>query len=206
MTRGTFRTAAMVALLASSASVSATTLEVDFRTWTGADNQSSFTVGNVTATASGGAGTLYQDGTDGLGVRGGETDEVDRLEQLLIDWDGILNVTGVYITDLFPSPDGPLGIGEVGSVTLGLANGGTQQVVFWGGNSTGPNGEQYVGFGNGILATDMTFAAFPRINWDLNNEFSVAGFNATAVPSPTPLALIGIASLALVVVRRRTGH
>ena len=64
-------------------------LAVDFRTWVGADNQATWTVGNVTAASTPlSSTTLYQDNVDGLGVRPGELDEIDGAENLNVTFSG----------------------------------------------------------------------------------------------------------------------
>ena len=87
-------------------------LFIDFRDdpWPDAYDEHEWTVGNVTATALPWCRNLYQDDMDGLGILGGEPDEINYWEKLkvnlgLADNEGIY-VDGVWITDLFKSPDG----------------------------------------------------------------------------------------------------
>jgi hypothetical protein len=115
-------------------------LTVDFRTssWSGADTQSIYTVGNATATALPGGSTFWQDSVDGLGVRGGQPDEIDGSENIQVDFAGGMNLRGVWLTDLFKSPDGagdPLG--EHGQVRIN----DTSVFNFYGNGSDQVNGE-----------------------------------------------------------------
>jgi len=165
-------------------------LAVDFRTWAGADEQISFTVGGVTATALPSGTTLYQDATDGLGIRPGtEFDEVDNQEILKITIPGGMLLTGVWITDLFSGGSDP---NESGQVSL---NGGSA-IIFYGANSDQVNGEQFVGFGGPL---PVNLAVFSIYGSATNNEFSVAGFTA---PEPGILILLGICMTSIIGLRR----
>ena len=129
-----------------------TELDIDFRDWVGADWQNSIAIGNVTVAALN-AGSrsphfLYQDSIDGLGIRGGEHDEIDITEYLRIQFSTPLNLHGFGVNDLFGAPDGGgPGFGEMGFarfydssyISIG-------EISFQGINSTGSNGEQYVEF------------------------------------------------------------
>lgn len=202
MKKLTLITAAMGGMLlaqqAMSASIIPNNLGVDFRTasWSGANNQASYTVGAASATALPTGRTLWQDKTDGLGVRGGmEDDEMDYANSVTEVLDISLNYsgklfTGVWITDLFDAPDGGAN-GEDGTVTLTLADSSTLTFNFNGNISDQYNGEQYISFG-GLL--DVKNARFQALNSDGNpyhrgNDFSVPGF--TTVPEPFTLALLG---------------
>ena len=123
---------ALVALTASGVAFADPIVTVDFRdaAWDPADpsggpSLATYTVGDVTANAHNGAGVLYQDAIDGLGIRGGENDEVDGdewLEILIAAGHYAANelIDGVLLTDLFNAPDG--GGGETGWVDVDPTN------------------------------------------------------------------------------------
>jgi hypothetical protein len=176
-------------------------LTIDFRTgaWGGANNKPTFTVGDVTATAIPAGRTLWQDSIDGLGIRGGEVDEIDGgyylngqlvYEKLQINLANPMYLTGAWITDLFDYPDGaghPLG--EHGGVKLFLTA-GTRLWEFYGDSADQGNGEFYVDFGGAYYTNLLKFYAIPYNNTWTNNDFSVAGITATSAPVPEPATML----------------
>jgi len=154
----------------------------------------SYSVGIVTATALPGDNVLYWDSTDGLGVRGGEEDEIDNLEQLQIDFDGGKYLSGVWITDLFKADDGGAD-GERGHYALDLMIGDDVTDSFTGIYDLGTeNGELYVDFGGVQSVKSVVFQA---IGLGTGDEFSVAGFTAAPVPEPATLLLFGTGLIGL---------
>lgn len=182
---------------------------VDFRdaAWGPANNQKSYTVDGVTATANWGDRTLYQDGMDGLGIRTGEVDEVDELEKLWIVFEDAIELTGAWITDLFEAPDGSPDFGEWGKVRLHEKNDdGTKGSVlatfeFWGNDADQANGELYVDFGGPIKAGILVFLAENNTHDFNSNEFSVGALTAT--PEPGTMVLFGLGLIAVATVKRR---
>lgn len=188
-------------------------IDIDFRdgAWSGADGNNPYYVDGITATAVGGLNTLYQDSNDGLGIRGGEYDEIDGAELLQLSMDadfydtqGLL--TGLWLTDLFSDPDGS-GQGESGWVVLYNAALEVIGEFFFHAQEWVYNGEFYVDLGGALEAyTVEFFAADVDGNYVRDNEFSVAGFT-TSVPEPGTLTLLGIGLLGMGIVRlasRRT--
>ncbi len=177
-------------------------LAVDFRTddWQGSANahgSASFSFDGVTAIASGGDGTLFaNDSADGLGILGGELDEIDMDEALLIDFGTGRFLTGVWITDLFPE-----GQGEFGAMQFSYDGNSTSPVIeFNGHNTIEPNGAQYIDFGGSF---NINLIIFGHTIADPESEFSVAGFTAAAVPESATMLLLGVGLVGIASVGRK---
>ena len=161
-------------------------LAIDFRdhSWSGANGQYSYQVGGVKAIANPLCRALFQDGRDGLGIRGGEHDEIDRREMLVVAFRGGSgsDLMGVWLTDLFNNhrevERGYYQIYSNGS--WGSWNGVTA-------SNSHPNGEQYVSFGG---PTDVRRIRF-KAPMDGMSEFSVAGFKKAVPDSGMTLLLLG---------------
>lgn len=186
----------------------ANALAIDFRdgdTW-GGGGQGSFSNGGVTVDANG--ARLYRDNTDGYGIRGGEWDEIDRAEMLTVYFaesffDDASNwLTGVLLTDLFPTPDGGPN-GEAGWVTLFDGLGGVIAEFFVNALEYVDNGEFYLDFEGSYNPDHVVFTAFvdPELGYT-GSEYSVAGFT-TGVPEPGTLALLGAGLLLIGFTRRQ---
>jgi hypothetical protein len=177
-------------------------LDIDFRhsDWSSANGQHEWTVGDVQAIALWDR-LLYQDTTDGLGIMGGEPDEINYREKLKVnlglDPDEGIYVSGVWITDLFDSPDGV--DGEEGRVTLKLVSGDFMSFDFFGNDADQGNGEILVDF-EGTYLVDKAF--FYIIGETCNNDFSVAGFNSP-IPEPATMLLLGTGLIGLAGFGRR---
>jgi hypothetical protein len=155
----------------------------------------SFTVGMVTATALPDNNLLYWDRIDGLGVRGGEDDEIDLVEELRVDFAGGKYLTGVWITDLFKADDGGAD-GEWGQVDLTLFDNSTVSFDFTGEFPLGiENGELFKSFGDNLNVLSAVFS-IPQ-GQSNGDEFSVAGFAAAPVPEPATLLLFGTGLIGL---------
>jgi hypothetical protein len=184
----------LVALVTTSAFAGPTiipaNLAIDFRdaAWAGAYGQNEWTVDSATAIAWPKGAELYQDNVDGLGVLGGTNDdEIDwidgRKEILQVLVDGGMNLSGIWITDLFGAGDGPGGAGEQGSVLIN----GVSEFIFNGVNN--PNGEVFVDFGGNTVVYSALFGLTGGIE---NNDYSVAGFAAVPAPGAIMLGSIGV--------------
>jgi len=186
-------------------------VDIDFRAgdWNNADTENPYEVDGLTATAIGDDGGLYQDSTDGLGIRGGDQDdEIDGDEILRLTFAGNFYdshgaITGVWLTDLFQAPDGD-GDGETGIVTIWGVGGDIILGTFeFHQTEFASNGEFYVDFGGSYEIFKIEFIGAGLNGVGLpGSEYSVAGLT-TSVPEPGTLALFGVGLLMLGLVRRR---
>jgi len=200
--------AALVLALVPLQSFADPVLTIDFRDgsiW-GGDGDPTYSYGGIEVDANG--NLLYRDNTDGYGIQGGEWDEIDRSELLTV-WfaDGFFDdaanwLTGVLLTDLFPTPDGGPN-GEAGWVKLFDSLGALIETFFINAIDFVANGEYYLDFGGEYAPAYIEFTAFVGEEGGYTgSEYSVAGFT-TSVPEPGTLGLLGASLLLLGLSRKR---
>lgn len=184
---------------------------IDFRSsdWSGANYDHSFSFGGVTATAfsskkKDNIAKLYKSSSDGLGIRGGENDEIDSWEWLVIDFDSPTFVTDIWISDLFienPVEEGYVELSDGTSIGFkGLAS---------------KHGDPHVQVEVNKTLTGATFygkkVEKTYTSWNgrtktclKNTEYSVVGFDtSTSVPdSGNTLILLGMGLVSFAAIRR----
>jgi hypothetical protein len=208
-----FTKLAAAAALITAAQANALTIDFGLTPWTvagvggGAHGLSTYTVGNVTATAGPSGALLFADDYwDGLGVytpnKPGEYDEIDKNETLTLTFASAVSVSAIKLTDFYPkvhgteTNDGSLPSGEYGHISFWL--GGIQVgsiLDIFGVNSVGTNGEQVLSFANKNVDKIVFWTG-----GGINDEFSV---KSITVPEPGLLGLLGLGLLSLGLSRRR---
>ncbi len=156
------------------------------------------TVGGVTVTATGGAGTLFWSADlpiDGFGVRGGEEDEVNFPEVLTVGFSA-RPLTGVWFTNFFNETLGA----EQAIVELFDGGGSILLITFFGNEPNFlNNGGAFGNFGAAFLANKVVFTS-PDI---ANNDYSVAGLTVVPLPGALVLMVSGLAAFVVMARRRR---
>ena len=167
-------------------------LAIDFRDWAGADGQSSFTSGNVTAAAN--SSYKLSQGSSGLGINSGlfsgdylfgVADEIDYLdktkESLGVNIAGGRLLAGFWLTNFFPNE-----VGSADEQGKAIVNG--IEYLF---TANSADGKFFLDFGNPVTVNSIVFTAANSIG-----DYSVAGA-AAPVPEPATLLLIGIGLIGL---------
>ncbi|MEO1089899.1 MAG: hypothetical protein AAFX81_04655 [Pseudomonadota bacterium] len=180
--------------------------DIDLRgsAWAPANKQRSFTVDGLTVDAFKKAdkpGKLWQDATDGLGIRSGESDEIDRKEWMKLTFDTPQKVTALMLTDLFDAPDGGAN-GESARVRLTLAGGDEIDLTAWGNLADQGNGEATLSFADLTGGAPVSMIRFFS-GGERGDDYSVAGLHVTPLPGAVWALGAGLAALAGVRARRR---
>ncbi|RMD88256.1 MAG: VPLPA-CTERM sorting domain-containing protein [Alphaproteobacteria bacterium] len=195
--------------------------QVDFRSteFAGADQQHSVTsaVDGVSFTVSAwrddGAGglvaaNLWWDNVDGLGIRGGEEDEIDVGEYLVIDFASLVGVSHLFFSDLFANETS---LGQTFSEALqlttdfGFSSIATADLIAGNWGNAG-NGEAVLTLDKTIPVRRLTLTGSGLFGLQ---DFSLLGFIDPVVQIPVPasglLFLGGLLGLGAFRRRQRAG-
>jgi hypothetical protein len=177
-------------------------LAIDFRAFSEADDEDSYTQDGVTVEALPDNSIfdykLSYDSVDGLGIKwrfGGGPDEIEGVEKLKVTIDGGMKLSGVWITNLYVDKITKwVNLSEFGTVTIN-----NSMVFNFDANDPGlQDGNLWVGFGKDIYVETAVFET-PYLGLGYS-EFSVAGFTA---PIPGSLLLLGSGLVGLIGIRRK---
>ena len=205
---------ALVGVLAPDAHAGPLSPQVDFRSdsFSSADNQHSVSgevegVGFiVSAYRLNDAGEmeealLWWDARDGLGVRGGEEDEIDGNERLIITFDTVIGLSELFFSDLFAG-ENTMGIivDEAGTAALDsgvMIDFSADELLGTDGNKA--NGEHVLSLSKVEPVLSITLSA-----GGLGHDFSVIGFTdppltSTSIPVPgmSTIFVLGLLLLAV---------
>ena len=183
---------------------------IDFRSgdFSSADGESSFYYGPVglTINALPESAVLYQDSTDGLGIRYSyENDEIEQSEILYLLFDTPYVLHEILITDLFYEPEntGSGWFKEEGQYSI---NGG-DWIDFIANESQTPstNGELSLIFSEATVISTIQFQAPGwKYNGLQNHEFSLAEIDISPVPEPATILLFISGLIGLIGFRRKS--
>lgn len=192
----------IIAVIISSLSLSvsaAYAITIDFTddAWEDGDGLHSYTIGDVTVTATPRYARLWHDSTDGMGIRYSyEDDEIEGREMLKVSFASNINLDTIGLSDLFYESRSGHWYNEIGYYSL---NDGVSWTQFIAPDSNLPspatNGELSIAIG-GIKTDSIWLKAhvnntYTNYFYRQDHEFALQRLDISQVPEPSTLILLG---------------
>jgi hypothetical protein len=198
----------LVLLLAGTAA--AATIDFTSATFGGANGHASFSASGVTLTAGPSGAVLtwnYWNSFDGIGINYEYMpNQVEGPELLTAIFSVPVYISSVLITNLYYDPYNPPDSGyypEIGRYELNASGNWIQFSANAGQYPDSTHGELALQVGSSVLVNRISFMAAGVLPNNQNHEFSVAKIEATLVPLPAAVWLLGSGLVGLVALRRR---
>lgn len=203
---------AMLAITLSLSVTSAYAITIDFtnNAWEAGDGLTSYTIGDVTVTATPDNATLWHDDIDGIGIRlSYEADEIENQEVLYVSFSSSVSLDTIRVSDLFRESRSGQWYNEIGSYSLYNGVSWTSWISFTAPDENLPspttNGEFDIAIG-GIDTKSLRLMApgYVYVNgYRQDHEFSLQRLEISQVPEPSTLLLLGSGLIGIAILGKK---